>query len=204
MKDKKQKNKKHPEASPEDVQELQKQLANLSEENKALKDEKDEIFAKLQRLSADYANYQKRAPKQIADSIAYEKEAMIKPLLAVLDNFEHTLGNGTTDTNADVILKGVQIVYDQMLDVLKSKGVEQISSLGEEFDPAQHQAMIRQSDPEKEEGVVLAEYQKGYKLNDRVIRPAKVAVNKIVEETEDKPEKEKAQDSNEEDSENQS
>jgi molecular chaperone GrpE len=145
----------------------------------SLRTEKEELFAKLQRVSADYANYQKRVPKQITDSIAYEKERIIKTLLPALDNFEHTLQNAHSAENVEVLLKGVRIIYDQMLDILKSHNVEQIEALGEKFDPALHQAMTQQSDPEKEENIVLEEFQKGYKLNDRVIRPSKVIVNKL-------------------------
>jgi molecular chaperone GrpE len=148
----------------------------------SLRVEKDELFAKLQRVSADYANYQKRVPKQIADSIAYEKERIIKSLLPALDNFEHTLQNANSSENMDVLVKGIRIIYDQMLDILKSHNVEQIEALGEGFDPALHQAMTQQSDPEKEENIVLEEFQKGYKLNGRVIRPSRVIVNKLPEE----------------------
>jgi molecular chaperone GrpE len=148
----------------------------------SLRAERDELFAKLQRVSADYANYQKRMPKQIADSIAYEKERVIKTLLPALDNFEHTLQNMHKSENVDVLAKGVRIIYDQILDILKSHNVEQIEALGEKFDPAMHQAMTRQSDPEKDEDTVLEEFQKGYKLNGRVIRPSRVIVNKLPEQ----------------------
>ena len=151
----------------------------LCGEIEQLQKEKDELFEKLQRVSADYANYQKRAPKQIADSITYEKEKIIKTLLPVLDNFEHTLQNAHSAENAETIVKGIRIIYDQMLDVLKSHEVEQIKALGEKFDPALHQAMMRKVEPTKEEDVVLEEFQKGYKLNGRVIRPSKVIVNKL-------------------------
>ncbi|MFC1793692.1 nucleotide exchange factor GrpE, partial [Planctomycetota bacterium] len=148
----------------------------------SLQIEKNELFAKLQRVSADYANFQKRVPKQITDSIGYEKERIIKTLLPALDNFEHTLQNAHSAENVDVLVKGIRIIYDQLLDILKSHNVEQIEALGERFDPAMHQAMTQQSDPEKEEDTVLQEFQKGYRLNGRVIRPSKVIVNKLPEE----------------------
>ena len=132
-----------------------------------------------QRVSADYANFQKRVPKQIADTICYEKEKIIKALLPVLDNFEHTLQNAHSAESVDVLIKGVQIIYDQMLDILKSHGVEQIKALGEAFDPALHQAMMQKDEPERQENIVLEEFQKGYKLNGRVVRPSKVTVNKL-------------------------
>ena len=158
--------------------ELEDQLDTIE----SLQKEKDELFAKLQRVSADYSNFQKRVPKQITDSIGYEKERIIKTLLPALDNFEHTLQNAHSAEDVDVLLKGIRIIYDQLLDILKSHNVEQIEALGERFDPAMHQAMTQQSDPNKEENIVLEEFQKGYRLNGRVIRPSKVIVNKLLEE----------------------
>ena len=144
----------------------------------SLEKEKTELFEKLQRVSADYANYQKRAPKQIADSIAYEKEAIIKSLLPALDNFEHTLAAEEKAEDIETFVKGVRIIYEQMLTIMKSHGVEQIEALGQTFDPAMHEAMMQKSEPEKEDNIVLEEFQKGYRLNGRVIRPGKVIVNK--------------------------
>jgi len=160
-----------------DLEELRKQITDLQSQ-------KDELFGKLQRVSADYANFQKRVPKQIADTICYEKEKIIKTLLPALDNFEHTLQNAHSAENVDVLIKGIQIIYDQMLDILKSHNVEQIKALGEKFDPALHQAMTQKAEPEEQENIVLEEFQKGYKLNGRVIRPSKVIVNKLPSEQE--------------------
>lgn len=155
------------------------ELQELRETLEGVQKEKDELFGKLQRVSADYANYQKRAPKQIADTIGYEKERIIKTLLPVLDNFEHTLQNAHSAEDVDVLVKGIQIVYDQLIDVLKSHKVEQIEAKGEKFDPAVHQAMTQRTEADAEDNIVLEEFQKGYKLNDRVIRPSKVIVNKL-------------------------
>jgi molecular chaperone GrpE len=149
---------------------------------KDLQKEKDELFGKLQRLSADYTNFQKRTHKQVADTIAYEKEKIIKTLLPALDNFEHTLQNAQSAENADVLLKGIRIVYDQILGILKSHGVEHIKALGEKFDPALHEAVSQKAESGKEENIVLEEFQKGYKLNGRVIRPSRVIVNKLPDE----------------------
>ncbi len=156
----------------EQVQQLHQQVEELIKE-------KDEIFEKLQRVAADYENFQKRTPKQIADTIAYEKEKIIKTLLPALDNFEHTLQNAHSAENLDVIIKGVRIIYDQMLDILKAHGVEQIKALGQKFDPALHEAMMQKTEDDRQDNTVLEEFQKGYKLNGRVIRPSKVIVNKL-------------------------
>ncbi len=137
------------------------------------------LLGKLQRVSADYTNFQKQIPKQIAGIVEYEKEKMIKTLLPVLDNFEHTVQNAHAAENVDIFVKGVQIIYDQMLNILKSYDVEQIKALGEKFDPALHQAMMQKTEHDKEENIVLEEFQKGYKLNNRVLRPSKVIINKL-------------------------
>jgi len=158
------------------------EFEELHEAVENLQKEKDELFEKLQRISADYANFQKRTPKQIADTVAYEKEMIIKSLLPALDNFEHTLQNTQSVENMDALVQGIRIIYDQMLDILKSHGVEPIKALGENFDPALHEAMMQKTEPEKENNIVLQEFQKGYKLNGRVIRPGKVIVNKLPSE----------------------
>jgi molecular chaperone GrpE len=167
----------------EDSQKAKKnEPEELHQTIESLQKEKDELFGKLQRVSADYANYQKRAPKQIADTIAYEKEKIIKTLLPVLDNFEHTLQNVDSAEHTNILVKGIRIIYDQMLDILKSHGVEQIQAPGEIFDPTRHEAMMQKAEPDKEDNIVLEEFQKGYKLNGRIIRPSKVIVNKLTTE----------------------
>jgi molecular chaperone GrpE len=159
-------------------------MEELYDQIELLQKEKDELFAKLQRVSADYANFQKRVPKQISDTIAYEKERIIKSLLPALDNFEHTLQNAHSAEDVEVLIKGIRIIYDQLIEILKSHNVEQIKALGEMFDPAVHEAMTQRTDEDKGQNVVLEEFQKGYKLNDRVIRPSRVIVNKLpAEET---------------------
>jgi molecular chaperone GrpE len=153
-------------------EELRRQIEDLQKE-------KNELFGKLQRVSADYINYQKRVSKQTADTIAYEKEKIIKTLLPALDNFEHMLQNAKSAESTAVLLKGIRIIYDQILDILKSHGVEHIKALGEKFDPALHEAVSQKAESEKEENIVLEEFQKGYKLNGRVLRPNRVIVNKL-------------------------
>ena len=135
------------------------------------------------RTGADYANFQKRVPRDMADSVAYEKEKIMKTLLPALDNFERTLRNASAKggaENNEGVLKGIKITYDHILDILKSNGVEQIKAASEKFDPALHEAITQRNEPEKEDGIVLEELERGYKLNGRVIRPSKVIVNKVV------------------------
>ncbi|MGD0784920.1 MAG: nucleotide exchange factor GrpE [Sedimentisphaerales bacterium] len=147
-----------------------------------LRAEKDEVFARLQRLSADYQNYQKRTAKQIAESITYEKEVVIKSLLPVLDNLDHTIINTEKLKDSGEVLKGIKIIYDQFLAVLKTHGIEQIIAVGATFDPECHQAVMQKTEPDKEDGAILEELRKGYRLGDKILRPSSVVVNKKKEE----------------------
>jgi molecular chaperone GrpE len=147
-----------------------------------LQKEKEELFGKLQRVSADYINFQKRSHKQVEDTIAYEKEKIIKTLLPALDNFEHMLQNVQSAESKDILLKGVRIIYDQILEILKSHGVERIDALGVKFDPSMHEAVSHRAESAKEENAVLEEFQKGYKINGRVLRPSRVIINKLPQE----------------------
>ena len=178
----------------QDEETLQKQPEELRRQAEALQKEKDDIFAKLQRVAADYDNYQKRSAKQIADDVAYEKDKIVKSLLPILDNFEYILANTSCDAADETLLKGVQIIYDQMLDVLKGHGIEQIKSAGEPFNPAHHEAITHRSENTKEEGLVLEELQKGYKLNGRLIRASRVVVNKLPSSQTPQPEEPETKD----------
>ena len=168
----------HPADSISHKEHKKEKLHRLYEQIDKLRAEKDELFAKLQRLSADYMNYQKRSAKQISESITYEKETIIKALLPVLDNFEHTLNGAEGIEDIESLHKGVKIIYDQMLSILKSYGVEQIGSVGQKFDPSYHQAMLQRAESDKEDGIILEEFQKGYRLGEKVLRPGRVIVNK--------------------------
>jgi len=169
-----------------DAKSLRKELQRLEERLDGLQKERDELFDKLQRVMADYANFQKRSSRQISDSVAYEKENIIRTLLPVLDNFDRTLEKSHAAESVEVVLEGIRIIYDQMNDILASHGVEQIQTLDETFDPARHEAMLRREEPDKPDHAILEEFQKGYQLNGRVIRPSKVVVNRI--EAEEKAE----------------
>jgi molecular chaperone GrpE len=142
------------------------------------------FIEQYQRTSADYANFQKRLAKQTSDAIAYEKEKIIKTLLPALDNFEHTLQNAPSAESTDILIKGIRIIYDQILDILKTHGVEHIDALGEKFNPAFHEVISQKTESEKEDNIILEEFQKGYKLNGRVIRPSRVIINKLPSEQE--------------------
>jgi len=165
-------------AEEQEVKTADEELKGLQEQLQAVQKERDDLLGRLQRVSADYANFQKRLTKQINDSVQYEKEKLLRSFLPVLDNFEHTLKAHATG-DAAALAKAIEIIYGQMLDTLRLHGVEQIGALGEPFDPDRHQAVMRMDMPDKPADIVLEELQKGYIANGHVLRPSRVVVNKI-------------------------
>ena len=178
---KKQPNEQEPRS--EDVRTPDEAPDECKQELESIRKEKDGLFAKLQRVCADYANFQKRVPKQISDSVAYEKERILKSLLPVLDNFERTLKAEACAQSVEALVKGVGIIRDQMLGVMKSHGVEPVSAVGEKFDPEKHEALLRKCESDRADNIVLEEFQTGYRLEDRILRPSRVAVNKVQQES---------------------
>ena len=167
------------------IKELEKKVEDLEKQLETLTAEKQDVFEQLQRISADYANFQKRAPKQIADSVAYEKKAILRSMLSSVDNFEHALSHTSSAGDKETLnnfIKGIQLVFDHMMDALKGHGVKRIEALGQPFDPNLHEAMMRRSEPDTEDNTVLEVYQAGYMMGEQVLRPSKVIVNKIEEE----------------------
>ena len=156
-----------------------RKINKLEAKIEGLEKEKQELFDKLQRLSADYANYQKRVPKQISDSVNLQKESFIRSLLPGIDSFENALKHSSGTTDVANVLEGINIVHEQIISIFKSQNVEQINAEGEQFDPIKHQAMMLRNEEDKNDGLVLEQFQAGYMLNGRVIRPAMVIVNKI-------------------------
>ena len=165
-----------------------KEIAKFEKQIEKLTKEKDELFEKLQRVSAEFANFEKRSVKQIADSIEYEKKSIIRSLLPSLDNFEHALAGAAGAESVEKVVEGVQLTFDHMLDALKAHGVEKIVAAGQQFDPSLHEALMQRAEEDKEENIVLEEFQSGYTINGQVVRPTKVIVNKLPAEDEIQPE----------------
>ena len=145
-----------------------------------LKKQADDRYA---RLMAEFQNFKKRSAKEKQDIHSYANEKIIKDLLDVLDNFERAISlmdNGNDDIKSDennAMQEGISLIYSQLLEVLKKAGLEEIEALGQEFDPKFHHAVLNEPSDEFKSGEVSKVLQKGYKLNDRVIRPAMVVVS---------------------------
>lgn len=148
----------------------------------ALKAERDQLYQKLARVQADFTNSRKRLEQDFDQRLVYANETLIKSLLPVIDNFERALLADPTTTDAASIQKGLQVVHDQLMDVLKNFKVETIApEAGTPFDPAMHQALMQQPSEKYPEHTVTQLYQKGYLFNGRSLRPASVVVSKSAE-----------------------
>jgi molecular chaperone GrpE len=142
--------------------------------------ERDSLFERLARTTADFKNTQKRLEQESDQRTQYANSALIKSLLPVIDNFERALAVDPAKADAASILKGMQIVHDQWMNVLKQQQVEEIAPQpGTPFDPNQHQALMQQEAVYPVPTIVQL-LQKGYALHGRTLRPAQVAVSKSV------------------------
>ena len=129
---------------------------------------------RLVRQAADLENFRKRSQREKDEARQFANQGLLEKLLPVLDNFEMALvAAGDADP---AIRDGVQMIYDQLVGVLKESGVAPVDALGETFDPNLHEAISQKHTAEAEEGTVLQQVQRGYKLNDRLVRPARVIV----------------------------
>jgi molecular chaperone GrpE len=145
-----------------------------------LRTERDQLYERLARATAEFKNSQKRQETEFDNRLQYANSSLIKSLLPVIDNFERALSQDTSKVDSAAILKGMQIVHDQLIAVLKQQKVEAISPTpGEAFDPTQHEALMHQPNDQYADPTVTQLLQKGYTLQGRTLRPAQVAVSKM-------------------------
>ncbi|TWK45922.1 nucleotide exchange factor GrpE [Bacillus paralicheniformis] len=153
------------------------QTEMLEKQLKELQERLEEKENKLLRVQADFENYKRRARLDLEAAEKYRSQRIISDLLPALDNFERALQIDPDNEQTKSLLQGMEMVHRQILEALKNEGVEQIPSVGEQFDPNMHQAVMQVEDEAYESNAVVEELQKGYKLKDRVIRPSMVKVN---------------------------
>lgn len=141
----------------------------------------DEARERMLRTMADFENYKKRAQREREEAVKFANEGLIKKLVPVLDNFEMALAAATQNTsaaNAQSLQTGVAMILQQLRSVLNESGLEEVDATGKAFDPNLHEAVSQQESADIPEGNVLQQMRKGYKLRDRLIRPASVVVAK--------------------------
>jgi molecular chaperone GrpE len=158
------------------LQALEQELEGLSGRVAEAETKRDEYLEDLRRVAADFENYRKRAVRDQESLVARAHERLAKALLPVLDDLERALEAGT----ANNLEEGVRLVERQLRDTLAKEGLVEIATDGR-FDPHVHEALLTQPS-EAEEGAIIQVLQKGYRLGDRVLRPARVVISQGVEE----------------------
>ena len=156
-------------------EEVKQETSEAEKEREEEKNDPEEeaLNTKYLRLMADFQNFKRRTEKEKNDIYAFANEKIISELLNVIDNFERALDAGNAE---DSFVKGMALILKQLLDVLEKAGTSEIVALGEDFDPNFHNAVMMEDSSEYESGKVTEVLQKGYILNNRVIRPSMVKV----------------------------
>jgi molecular chaperone GrpE len=170
------------ETQPVDVDEPSISDVNTAGEDdqlRKLQKERDSLFERLARATADYQNSRKRLEAEMEQRLQYANSSLIKSLLPVIDNFERALAVDLSKADGATILKGLQVVHDQWLTVLKNQSVEVVApAVGTPFDPSKHEALMQQPSDKYTEPTVTQLLQNGYTLHGRTLRPASVAVSR--------------------------
>jgi molecular chaperone GrpE len=138
--------------------------------------ERDEYLELARRAQADFENYRKRAAKEMATAGARAKAALVRELLPVVDNLERALASAREDEDGG-LAEGVRLVHSELVGALERTGVESFAPEGEQFDPTVHEALSTRERDGAEPGVVLEVVEKGYRLDETVLRPARVVVS---------------------------
>lgn len=165
-----------PENSEETVEE-KSGSALLQEKVDELQAKLTETEGRMLRLQADFENYKRRVQLEKQAAEKYRSQSLVSDILPALDNFERAMQVEANDEQMKSLLQGMEMVYRQLQEALAKEGVEAIEAVGNQFDPHEHQAVMQVEDSEFESNAVVEEFQKGYKLKDRVIRPSMVKVN---------------------------
>ena len=157
-----------------EIEELKKKL---EEKEKEIKEHHDRLL----RLAADFENYKKRATKEKEDWTKFANEDLIRAILPFLDNLERAVNHAQKVSDTGVLIEGVRLTLQQLLQTLNKFGLSTFESVGKPFDPTVHEAMLVVETDKHEPNQVVEEFQKGYLLNDRLLRPATVSVSKAPE-----------------------
>ena len=161
------------------LEELTKKYNELSAINNKLQEENNALVEKVKLAQAETINYRKRKDEEVASLLKYANEDIIKELIDLTDNFERAIKLDDNDLTDELskFLSGFKIMYSNLTLILKNYGVEEINRVGEIFDPNQEEALLTDSVEGKANEEVLEVLLKGYKIKDKVIRPASVKVN---------------------------
>lgn len=169
---------------------IESDIGALSAENEVLKRKNEDLLTTLRMVQAEFENYKKRIERDRDEHTRSSNKSLILDILPIIDNLEIALYSyekagaeidkdaaGDKKDTLPEFVKGIELIYSQLLDVLKRNGVVQIEAEGKEFNPHYHECLM-QAESEKESGIIIEQFQKGYLMNEKVIRPAKVKIAK--------------------------
>ncbi len=178
MEEQEQSNKEEQEQSNKEEQQTDVKEVVVDEKEKALQELK-QAQDKYLRLFAEFDNMRKRHERERLELIKYAHEEVIIEVLGFYEDFERSIiAAKASPSGSDVLLKGVEMVFKRMQELLKNYQVVEIEAMGKKFNHHEHEALMAQESLEHDDGIVLEVFQKGYKLGDRVVRTAKVKVSK--------------------------
>jgi len=152
--------------------------AELLKEINEFREKSEKNYDQYLRAQAEIENIIKRNKKDKEDWIKYSNETLVKELLPVLDHLEMAIAHSNDDVSVKALKEGVELTLKGLKNTLAKSGLEEVVSVGRPFDPNFHHAVSEQGDENTEPGVVISEFQKGYTLNQRLIRPAMVVISK--------------------------
>jgi len=162
----------------EQEKEYKTRMKKLDDEIKAaVEAETKELKDKMLRNQAELENFKRRSGEELSRYLKYSSQTIATKLIDVVDNFERALSHVPEDEAVKNYQKGFELIFDQFMKVLEEEEVKVIEAVGVEFDPNIHQAVMQDSNPDFESGIVTEQFQKGYILKDRVLRASMVKVN---------------------------
>ena len=161
----------------ETVEVSKEELDQLKNEVENKQKELDEYKDKMLRLAAEMENLRKRLEREKDEHRKYANEQLVKQLLPVIDNLERTLEHARQSDSIDVLVEGVEMTLNGFLSVLEQFGCQRIDATCKPFDPTYHEAIHKEESEEIPENHVISEYEKGFLMNERLLRPAKVIVS---------------------------
>jgi len=154
------------------------EFERLKSELEKAEGEKKELINLMQRLQADFENFRRRTRAEKEELIKFAAEGIVTQLLPVLDNFERALSSAKDGGEMKGFSEGVEMIFRQLLQVLTNEGLNAVESVGCQFDPTCHEAVMQVEEEGYEKGTVIEELQKGYQLKGKLIRPSMVKVAK--------------------------
>jgi len=163
---------------PADPDALARRVAELEAGLAAARDDARSAQDRWMRERADLENFKKRNAKERQDAVRFGNESLLRDLLPVVDNLERAVGAASGGGNGNSLAEGVELVLKAFIDALQRNGVERVPAKGAPFDPAVHEAVAYVESPSHPAQQVIEEHQAGYRLNDRLLRPAMVTVSK--------------------------